>query len=86
MTWTIENWSADYYCQNSIDQAALVLELKMQGNKNAELVMTTGKGYRAEFVESTGTYRKGERSPHSWSIVDEQNLADWIERHTPRSR
>jgi dienelactone hydrolase len=86
VTWTVENWSADYYCQNSIDQAALVLELKMQGNKNAELIMTTGKGYRAEFVESTGTYRKGERSPHSWSIVDEQNLADWIERHMRGSR
>ena len=86
VTWTVENWSADYYCQNSIDQAALVLELKMQGNENAELIMTTGKGYRAEFVESTGTYRKGERSPHSWSIVDEQNLADWIERHMRGSR
>ena len=81
VAWTIENWSADYYCQNAVDQAALVLELRMLGNKNAELITTSGRGYRAEFVESTGTYRKGERSPHSWSIVDEANLAGWVERH-----
>ena len=82
VVWTIEHWSADYYCQNAVDQAALVLELRMLGNKNAELITTSGRGYRAEFVESTGKYRKGERSTHSWSIVDERNLADWIERHT----
>lgn len=85
VVWTIENWSADYYCQNAIDQAALVLELRMLGNKNAELITTSGKGYRAEFVESTGKYRKGERSTHSWSIVDERDLANWVERHTQRT-
>ena len=86
IVWMIENWGVDYYCHNSIDQAALVLELKLLGNKNAELITTTGKGYRAEFIPEpgkpeTGKYRKGERSPHSWMIVDELNLADWIERH-----
>ncbi len=85
IAWTIENWSSDYYCLNAVDQAALVMELKFLGNKNAELIITSGKGYRAEFITSTGKYRKGERSPHSWMIVDELNLADWIERYTRRA-
>jgi hypothetical protein len=82
IAWTIENWSSDYYCLNAVDQAALVLELKFLGNKNAELITTSGRGYRAEFIPETGKYRKGGRSPHSWLIVDERNLAEWIERHT----
>lgn len=80
--WTIENWGSDYYCLNAIDQAALVQELRFLGNKNAELITTTGKGYRVELNSDSGRYQRGERSPHSWSIVDERELADWIERHT----
>lgn len=82
IVWTIEKWHRDYNCINATDQAALVLELKLMGNKDAEFIPTTGRGYRAEFIRETGKYRKGERSPHSWLIVDEPNLADWIERHT----
>lgn len=85
VVWAIENWSSDYYCLNALNQAALVLELKFLGNKNAELITTSGRGYRAEFVPETGRYRKGERSPHSWMIVDERDLADWVERHTRRA-
>jgi hypothetical protein len=80
--WSIENWSSDYYCLNAIDQAALVQELRFLGNRSADLITTTGKGYRVELNPDTGRYQKGERSPHSWSIVDERELADWIERHT----
>lgn len=80
--WTIENWGNDYYCLNAIDQAALAQELRFLGNQSAEFVTTTGKGYRTQLNSATGKYEKGERSPHSWSIVDERDLADWIERHT----
>jgi hypothetical protein len=46
---------------NAIDQAALVLQLRALGNTNAQLITTTGKGFRPP----------GTRNPHSWTIVDE---------------
>lgn len=69
VNWNIENVGRDYYTMNALDQAAMILELKALGNKRAELITTTGKGYRPA----------GKRNPHSWTIVDEGNLADWIE-------
>lgn len=81
IVWTINQWSNDYYCTNAIDQAALVQELRYLGNGEAELILTSGKGYRRERNEQTGKYARTERSPHSWTIVDERELADWIERH-----
>ena len=38
------------------------------GYKNIEYIETQNKGYRAN----------GNRSPHSWSIVDEKEIIDWI--------
>lgn len=55
---------------NAIDAAALVNALRLQGNKQAELILTTDQGYRPE----------GSRHPHSWSIVDEQELVEWFAR------
>lgn len=68
VTWTIENWSRDYYTLNALDQAALVLQLRELGNSRAELITTTGKGFRPPST----------RNPHSWTIVDEAVLADWV--------
>ena len=82
IVWTIDHWSIDYYCTNAIDQAALVQELRYLGHTDAQLITTTGKGFRRQLNEKTGKYEKGERSPHSWTIVDEPELADWIERRT----
>jgi hypothetical protein len=66
--WWIDNRASDYYQINAMDAAALVKRLRMQGNTNAELITTTGKGYRAG----------NRRHPHSWSIVDQANLAAWV--------
>jgi hypothetical protein len=66
--WWIENYGFDYYTINAIDQAALVLQLRALGNTKAELIITSGKGFRPP----------GKRNPHSWTIVDEPDLADWI--------
>jgi poly(3-hydroxybutyrate) depolymerase len=68
VVWMIENLGLDYYTINAIDQAALVLQLHALGNARAELITTTGKGFRPP----------GKRNPHSWSIVDEPELAGWI--------
>ena len=38
------------------------------GNKNIELIKTENKGYRAN----------GERHPHSWAIVNEKDLINWM--------
>lgn len=38
------------------------------GNENIELITTENRGYRAN----------GERHPHSWSIVNEEDLINWM--------
>jgi hypothetical protein len=70
VVWTIEHIGRDYYTLNAMDQAALVLQLRTLGDTSAELITTTGKGYRPP----------GTRNPHSWTIVDEPALAEWIAR------
>ena len=64
----MENYGCDYYTINAADQAALVLQLRALGNTKAELIITSGKGFRPP----------GKRNPHSWTIVDEPDLADWV--------
>ena len=66
--WWMENRSADYYGMNALDAASLIRHLKLLGNTRAELIVTTGRGYRAN----------GSRHPHSWSIVDQRDLAQWL--------
>lgn len=66
----------DYYNINAFDAAALVNRLLILGNRRAELIVTMGRGYEPD----------GTRNPHSWSIVDEEALADWIERQLAPAR
>lgn len=68
VVWMIDNIGRDYYTMNAADQAALVLQLRVLGNRKAELITTTGRGFRPP----------GTRNPHSWTIVDEPDLAGWI--------
>ncbi len=73
VNWWIENRGRDYYGMNAIDLAALVNQLKILGSKKAELITTTGKGFQ-----------EGSRHPHSWSIVDENELVEWFVRLAPK--
>ncbi len=66
--WWIDNRGKDYYSMNAIDLAAMVNQLKIDGNEISELILTEDKGYRPD----------GSRHPHSWSIVDENELLDWF--------
>lgn len=68
INWWIEHRRKSYYSMNSLDQAALINELKIQGNENAELVTTHQKreGY------------KDGSSPHTWTIVNNAELAEWF--------
>jgi hypothetical protein len=52
-----------YYIQKFVEQ------LKFEsGSENIELITTKNRGYRAN----------GERHPHSWSIVNEKDLINWM--------
>jgi pimeloyl-ACP methyl ester carboxylesterase len=68
VVWWMANRGLDYYSMNALDAAALVTLLQLKGHKEAELITTQGRGFRPG----------GVRHPHSWSIIDEENLADWI--------
>ena len=70
VNWWIENRGRDYYGMNAVDLAALVNQLKILGSKRAEIITTMGKGFRED----------GSRHPHSWSIVDENELVEWFTR------
>jgi len=66
--WWMENRKVDYYSMNAVDAAALILQLQLLGNREAQLITTEGRGVRPD----------GTRHPHSWSIVDETELQAWI--------
>lgn len=61
----------DLYSLNALDVVFAINELRAMGNAQAELIVTNGKGYRPDL--------DGIRRPHAWSIVDEPDLANWIE-------
>jgi hypothetical protein len=66
--WWMETRRKDYYSMNAMDMAGLVNQLNILGNTRAELITTAGKGFHPD----------GERHPHSWSIVDEEELLNWF--------
>ncbi len=66
--WWIKERGATYYDINSFDIAGIYNHLIHLGHKDIELVTTTGKGFD----------KKGNRKCHSWTIVDEEYLINWI--------
>lgn len=72
INWYIDNRFADYNDINAFDSAAMINRLKILGSNKAELIITTGKGYR-KFEKK--------RHPHSWSIADGKELVDWMNKN-----
>ncbi|UTW63498.1 hypothetical protein KFE98_04920 [bacterium SCSIO 12741] len=70
--WWLNERGATYYDFNSYDLAGFTLCLQQLGNTDITLITTTGKGFD----------RKGNRNCHSWTIVDEELLVNWIVDHT----
>ncbi len=66
--WWMAHRNKDYYGMNAVDAAALINQLQLIGNKEAELVTTLDQGYRLD----------GSRHPHTWAIVDNQKLVSWF--------
>ncbi|MDP4665923.1 MAG: hypothetical protein NWR73_05025 [Flavobacteriales bacterium] len=67
--WWKENRQVDYEDMNAcfIEKMAISLT-ELYGNDHLEYIKTTNKGYRAN----------GDRHPHSWSIIDSQDLVNWM--------
>jgi len=66
--WWKENRKADYDQMNANFIEKLSQNLKDAGFDQVEYIPTENKGYRAN----------GERHPHSWSIVDKEDLLQWM--------
>jgi predicted peptidase len=66
--WWKENGWLEYEYQNAIDLDRISQQLQGLGNEHVELIKSAKKGFR----------KNGKRHPHSWSIVNEQELFDWI--------
>jgi hypothetical protein len=66
--WRLENWNRDAYTFNLIDATTLISILRLLGNRDPELITTSGAGHRPD----------GSLNPHSWSIVDERDLTRWL--------
>jgi len=69
--WWIENRRKSYYDMNSIDLAALVNQLRVLGNESAQLVSSHAR--RRGYTDGA--------SPHTWSIVDNEELVEWFLSH-----
>ncbi|WP_299158349.1 hypothetical protein [uncultured Tenacibaculum sp.] len=66
--WWKKNRMADYEQMNAFYIKKLSESLKIKGFEKVEYIPTENKGYRAN----------GERHPHSWTIVDKNDLMNWI--------
>ena len=66
--WWKERTMAKYDEMNAYYIKSLSESLKDFGFKDVQYIATENKGYRSN----------GERHPHSWSIVDKDNLINWM--------
>lgn len=69
--WWLDNRRTDVLGLNILDATAFINDLRLIGNDRAELIVTSGKGYR----NHGQTYH-----PHSWTIADTSDLIGWILR------
>lgn len=68
VNWFIQNRGRSLYETNMLDGSELISRLVLLGNKQAEFVASKIPGRRSN----------GSRHPHSWNIVDEIDLVQWI--------
>lgn len=66
--WLMEQRRRDLYDWNGTDIVAMINDLKLMGNQDANVIITMGKGVRLD----------GRRHPHSWSIMDNEDCINWI--------
>jgi hypothetical protein len=69
INWWLKERGSDLTSMNATDCSAMINELNRLGNHNIELIITQNKGYRKP---------NNRRHPHSWSIVDTEELIKWL--------
>ena len=69
ISWWMKERRADFTSMNSTECSAMINELNRLGNTNATLITTQNKGFRKP---------ENKRHPHSWSIVNNDELIKWL--------
>lgn len=69
VSWWLKERNADLTSVNATTCSAMINELNRLGNQKAQLMITHNKGYRKP---------DHKRHPHSWSIVDNDELINWL--------
>lgn len=72
--WWVDNRGKDYNTINSIDLAGFYNYLRQVGNTQAELITSYNK---------RKDYKNGS-SPHTWTIVDNEELVNWFYNRIPK--
>ncbi|PQJ77729.1 hypothetical protein [Polaribacter porphyrae] len=68
VNWLINERRRDLYDWNGTDIVAMINDLKLMGNTDANVLISMGKGYKLD----------GTRHPHSWSIMNNEDCFNWI--------
>lgn len=69
INWWLNERGEDFTSMNATECSAMINELNRLGNQKAQLITTQNKGYRKP---------DNSRHPHSWSIVDNDELIIWL--------
>jgi dienelactone hydrolase len=67
--WWLNERDFDFTSINVTECSAMINELRRLGSEKAELIVTANKGFRKPYDT---------RHPHSWSIVDNEELVAWL--------
>ena len=70
VNWLMNERRRDLYDWNGTDIVAMINDLKLMGNKDANVIITMGKGIKLD----------GTKHPHSWSIMENKDCFNWIEK------
>ncbi len=70
ISWQLKTRRNSYYDTYIPDGSELINQLLLSGNTNAEFISSKQPGFRAS----------GQRSPFSWSLVDEMDCIEWIKQ------
>ena len=68
VSWFIQNRRRSLYETNMLNASELINRLVLMGNNQAEFMISKVPGKRSD----------GTRHPHSWNVVDEIELVQWI--------
>jgi hypothetical protein len=72
LQWQMDERNRSLYDLNALDCSLAINTLRLLGNTNATLWLSTGQGYRK---------RNSQRNPHSWSIMNSEETLKWLVKH-----